>query len=84
MKVGTETIIVPAGTFECEHYSRDSNGKHSDIWLSARAPSFISSQASSDLPRYGMVKATSADFSMELTKILENQVSEIIEKSKGK
>lgn len=83
-KVGTEAITVPAGTFECDHYTRDSNGKHTDIWLSIRVPSLIDDQASSDLPRYGMVKATSADFSMELTKLLENQTSDIADKAKGR
>jgi hypothetical protein len=33
-KVGTETITVPAGTFDCEHWAKD-DGK-GDVWVSSK------------------------------------------------
>jgi hypothetical protein len=64
-KVGTESITVPAGTFECEHYTSNSNGKQSDVWISTKvAP-------------YGVVKASGASGEMELQKVLEHETSQI-------
>ncbi len=37
-KVGTETITVPAGTFSCDHWSKD-DGKN-DVWLSSKVSPF--------------------------------------------
>jgi hypothetical protein len=54
--VGTETITVPAGTFECEHYKNDSKG--SDLWASDKVTPF------------GLVKQVGKDNSMVLVKIL--------------
>jgi hypothetical protein len=55
--VGTETITVPAGTFECQHY-RTKDG--ADVWVSEKvAP-------------WGLVKMTSKDSSMVLTRTLTN------------
>ncbi len=55
-RVGTESITVPAGTFECEHWKMsDGSG---EVWFSAKvAP-------------WGMVKYTSKDSSMVLTKVI--------------
>jgi len=64
-KVGTESVTVPGGTFECDHYSSDSNGKHSDLWISTK------------VSPYGLVKLTSADTHMELQKVLEHETSQI-------
>jgi hypothetical protein len=64
-KVGTETITVPAGTFECEHYTSELNGKHSDLWVSSK------------VSPYGLVKMTSGETQMELQKVLVNETSRI-------
>ncbi len=65
VKIGIESITVPAGAFECEHYSSESNGKHSDVWISTKvAP-------------YGIVKLSSADTQMELQKVLDHETSQI-------
>ena len=55
-RVGTETITVPAGTFECEHWKMaDGSG---EVWFSPKvAP-------------WGMVKYTGKDSSMVLTKVI--------------
>jgi len=53
---GTETITVPAGTFSCDHWTRD-DGK-GDVWTSAK----ISPMA--------MVKETTPGRSMVLVKVL--------------
>jgi hypothetical protein len=55
-RVGTESITVPAGTFECEHWKMtDGSG---DVWFSPKvAP-------------WGMVKYTGKDSSMVLTKVI--------------
>jgi hypothetical protein len=55
-RVGTESITVPAGTFDCEHWKMtDGSG---EVWFSAKvAP-------------WGMVKYTSKDSSMVLTKVI--------------
>lgn len=64
-KVGTETVTVPAGTFECEHYRSASNGKNTDVWVSTKvAP-------------YGLVKMVSGETQMELLKVLANETSQI-------
>jgi len=57
--VGTETVETPAGTFTCEHYrSKDKDGSVSDAWVSEKvAP-------------YGLVKMTSKDTSMLLTRVI--------------
>ena len=60
--VGTETITVPAGTFETTHYRSAQGG---DIWVSSK------------VSPYGIVKMTSPDMSMELEKVLTNETSQI-------
>ena len=63
--VGTESVTVPAGTFETEHFRSTTNGKTSDVWVSTKvAP-------------YGLVKMTSADTNMVLVKVLEHETSQI-------
>lgn len=64
--VGSETITVPAGTFETQHYRSTNNGATADVW------------ASTKVSPYGMVKMTSSDgTSMVLEKVLEHQTSQI-------
>jgi len=64
-KIGTETITVPAGTYECEHYRKQGKSGPVDYWVSAK------------VSPYGMVKMTSPDATMELKKILSNETSHI-------
>lgn len=65
-KIGTESVTVPAGTFECEHYRKEvAGGKTVDYWFSTKV-----------LP-YGLVKMTSADTTMTLKKMLSNETSHI-------
>jgi len=64
-KVSTETITVPAGTFECEHYHRLGPQGPVDIWLS------------SNISPYGTVKMVSGEMTMLLEKILSNETSHI-------
>lgn len=64
--VGTETVTVPAGTFETQHYRSTNNGATVDVW------------ASTKVSPYGMVKMTSSDgTSMVLEKVLEHETSQI-------
>lgn len=55
-QVGTETITVPAGTFNCAHWQKD-DGK-SDVWTSDKVSPF------------GMVKMVDERQTMTLTKII--------------
>ncbi len=55
-KIGTETITVPAGTFECEHWQNSD----SNVWISSKV---------SPLP---IVKVVSKSDSMVLVKIVDN------------
>ena len=65
-KVGTESITVPAGTFECDHYtSTSADGKKADVWVSTK------------VSPYGLVKMISSDANMELQKVLEHETSQI-------
>ncbi|MGE5326345.1 MAG: hypothetical protein ACM3NO_04850, partial [Deltaproteobacteria bacterium] len=62
-KVGTETITVPAGTFECDHYrSKDNDG---DVWISSK------------VYPYGLIKAVTKDTTFVLQKTLTGQTSQI-------
>lgn len=65
-KVGSESVTVPAGTFETEHYRYTSEGgETSDAWVSTKvAP-------------YGLIKSTSAGTTMVLEKVLEHETSQI-------
>ena len=64
-KVGAESVTVPAGTFECDHYRSTADGKTTDVW------------ASTKVAPYGLVKMTSADATMVLEKVLEHETSQI-------
>lgn len=64
-KIGTESVTVPAGTFECEHYRKQENGKTIDYWVSAK------------VSPYGLVKMTGEGTSMMLEKLLTGQTSHI-------
>jgi hypothetical protein len=63
--VGTESVTVPAGTFNCQHYrSKGVNGT-TDTWIST------------DVTPYAMVKMTNADTTMVLKKVLSDEKTHI-------
>jgi hypothetical protein len=64
-KLGTESVIVPAGTFLCDHFRTTAAKTTTDVWISTK------------VSPWGMVKMTSKDMTLELTKVLENETSEI-------
>ena len=64
-KVGSETITVPAGTFECDHYRKQEPRGIVDVWISGK------------VPPYGTVKITSGEMTMVLEKVLSNETSHI-------
>ena len=64
-KVGTETITVPAGTFECDHYRKQEPRGTVDVWISSK------------VSPYGMVKMSSGEMTMVLEKALSNETSHI-------
>jgi len=64
-RVGSETITVPAGTFECDHYRKQEPKGPVDVWISSK------------VSPYGMVKMTSAETTMVLEKVLSNETSHI-------
>jgi hypothetical protein len=63
--VGSETITVPAGTFDCVHYRKQTPGGPVDVWISAQ------------VSPYGTVKMTSSEMTMVLEKVLSNESSHI-------
>jgi hypothetical protein len=64
-KIGTESITVPAGTFECDHYRRQENSKTVDYWISSK------------VPPYSLVKMSGPDTSMVLEKVLTGETTHI-------
>lgn len=63
VRVGTETITVPAGTFACDHYR--SSDSSSEFWISDKvAP-------------WGLVKMVGKDSSMVLTRQITGATSKI-------
>jgi hypothetical protein len=64
-KIGTESITVPAGTFECDHYQTQQDGSTVDLWVSTK------------VSPYGVVKMVSKDATMILQKVLANETSHI-------
>jgi len=65
-RVGSETITVPAGTFDCEHYRKqEPSGTTVDVWVSSK------------VSPYGTVKMTSGEMTMVLEKILTDEKSHI-------
>jgi len=65
VKVGSETITVPAGTFDCEHYRKQTLGGPEDVWVSAK------------VSPYGTVRMASGEMTMVLEKVLSNETSHI-------
>ena len=63
--VGSETITVPAGTLECEHYRKAEPRGTVDVWISSK------------VSPYGMVKMSSGEMTMVLEKVLSNETSHI-------
>jgi hypothetical protein len=64
-RVGSETITVPAGTFECEHYRKQEPHGPVDVWISSK------------VSPYGTVKMSSGDMTMVLEKVLSNETTHI-------
>jgi hypothetical protein len=64
-RVGSETITVPAGTFECEHYRKQEPHGTMDVWISSK------------VSPYGTVKMSSGEMTMVLEKVLSNETSHI-------
>lgn len=64
-KIGTESVTVPAGTFECEHYRKQEEGKTIDYWVSTK------------VSPYGIVKMSGGDTPVVLEKVLTDQTSHI-------
>lgn len=63
VRVGTETITVPAGTFSCEHYR--SSDSSSEFWISDK------------VSPWGLVKSVSKDTSMVLARQITGATSKI-------
>lgn len=64
-KVGTESVTVPAGTFECEHYREQTEQGTYDYWISLK------------VSPYPIVKVTGPDTTMVLKKLLSGETSHI-------
>ena len=64
-KVGSETITVPAGTFECEHYRKQEPHGTVDVWISSK------------VSPYGTVKMSSGEMTMVLEKVLSDETSHV-------
>src|SRR5215472_16402887 len=60
-KIGTESITVPGGTFECDHFRRKENDMDVDYWISSK------------VPPYSLVKMSGPDTSMVLEKTLTGE-----------
>jgi hypothetical protein len=63
--IGTESMTVPAGTFDCKHYRKTDARGTTDLWIST------------DVTPYAMVKMTSPDSTMVLKKVLTNETTHI-------
>lgn len=61
--VGTESITVPAGTFSCEHWTKDA-GK-GDVWVSSKVSPM------------GLVKSVDGDETMVLAKVMTDAKTHI-------
>lgn len=64
-KLGTETVTVPAGSFDCEHYRKQTEHSTYDYWISPK------------VSPYPMVKVTGPDMMMVLVKVLVGESSHI-------
>jgi len=64
--LGNESITVPAGTFDCQHFRSTESGHTADVWASVK------------VSPYGLVKMTSSEgTSMVLEKVLDHENSQI-------
>jgi hypothetical protein len=63
--VGTESITVPAGTFECQHYRKQDARGTTDLWISTQ------------VTPWAMVKMSGSNMTMVLKKVLSNESSHI-------
>jgi hypothetical protein len=63
VRVGTETITTPAGTFECEHYR--STDPLSDVWISAK------------ISPWSLVKSQGKDSNMVLIRVITDAKTKI-------
>jgi hypothetical protein len=61
--VGTETITVPAGTFECQHYK--ANDPPGDVWVSPK------------VSPWGLVKSQNKDSGMVLVRVVTDAKDKI-------
>jgi hypothetical protein len=66
VRVGSETVTVPAGTFQCEHYRKQEPSGPVDVWIS------------SNVSPYGTVKMSSGEMTMVLEKILSGETSHVL------
>ena len=64
-KVGSESVTVPAGTFQCEHYRKQEENRTIDYWISTK------------VSPYGVVRMTGPDMTMVLKKELSNETSHV-------
>jgi hypothetical protein len=64
-KLGTESVTVPAGTFDCEHYRKQTEHGTYDYWISPK------------VTPYPIVKVTGPDMTMVLVKVLSGESSHI-------
>lgn len=64
-KLGMESVTVPAGTFDCEHYRKQTQHGTFDYWISSK------------VSPYPMVKVTGPEMTMVLVKILSGESSHI-------
>jgi len=64
-KVGTESVTVPAGTFSCEHYRKQTGQGTYEYWVSA------------SVSPYPVVKVTGPNTTMVLQKVLSGETSHI-------
>jgi len=68
VKLGVESVSVPAGTFDCDHYYGEANGKRIDVWISPIVPPLMP-------PYYGIVKITVGERKTELQVIYTHERS---------
>ena len=64
-KIGTESVTVPAGTFDCDHYQKQTERGTYDYWISMK------------VSPYPIVKATGPKTNMVLQKVLSGETSHI-------
>lgn len=65
--IGREQITTPAGAFSCDHYQTNDKSGTTDAWVAA------------SVSPYGLVKMTSRETTMTLTKVVKGAKSRITE-----